>query len=517
MSAALQLEEVGRDAPPLRLHVLAGRKGDRGSEAIADRLAHFLSQESGALAGWFGLPLARELQRNPDRLRGLLDQDIAAIDELLSAQLDEILHHPRFQRLEGSWRGLAWMIDGFDPGARLKTKLLPASWQDLDRDFARMSEFDQSALFRLIYENEFGMAGGEPLGLLVVDHELRHVPERSRPGAAAPVDDISVLSALASVGAAAFVPIVLAASPALLGVDQFEDLALSSDVAAAFRDDDHLRWRQLATREDTRFVCVTLPRVLARPRWRAERARANGFRYEEYAPQGCHRTWSVACYAFAAAVGRAQSLHNWPADIRGVSADRIGGGLVLDLPAEPFVLGPKTVWNRPSLDLALTDRQERDLVGVGMMPLNTLPYGDAAFAAVHSLQTRPTNPPGRDPTAAIANRGLSAQINAMLCVSRFAHYIKIMGREMTGSSLTAAEIERRLQIWLSGYTNASPNAGPDSRAQHPLISSQIRVHELDGRPGSFGCIVHLQPYHQLDDVSMIFRLVTGLSFEKAIR
>ncbi|NLS07991.1 type VI secretion system contractile sheath large subunit [Rhizobium sp. P32RR-XVIII] len=517
MSEALQSDDVTLHANPLRAAVLAGRIGDAPGEEIAHRFARFLRQDSGALVEWFGVALAAELQRNPDQWRGLLDRDIAAIDELLSTQLDEILHYPRFQRLEGSWRGLAWMIDGFDPGARLKTKVLPASWQDLDRDFARMSEFDQSALFRLIYENEFGMAGGEPFGLLIVDHELRHVPEPRQPGGAAPVDDLSVLSALASVGAAAFVPAVLAASPALLGVDRFEDLALASDVAAAFRDDDHLRWRQLATRDDARFLCVTLPRVLARPRWRAEPGRADGFRYEEYAPQGCHRTWSVACYAFGAAVGRAQSLHNWPADIRGVSVDRIGGGLVLDLPAEPFVLGPETVWNRPSLDLALTDRQERDLVGVGMMPLNALPYGDAAFAAVRSLQTRPTNPPGRGPTPAIANRELSAQINAMLCVSRFAHYIKIMGREMTGSSLTAAEIERRLQIWLSGYTNASPNAGPDSRAQHPLISSQIRVHELDGRPGFFGCIVHLQPYHQLDDVSMIFRLVTGLSFEKAIR
>jgi type VI secretion system protein ImpD/type VI secretion system protein ImpC len=474
-------------------------------------MADFLHQDRGALAAWFGAPLAARMRQDPGLLRGMLDRDIAAIDRMLAAQLDEILHHPRLQRLEGSWRGLAWMVEGFDPTSRLKTRLLSASWAELDRDAAKASEFDRSALFRLVYENEFGHAGGEPFGLLVVDHELRHVPAPRRPGDPAPVDDVSLLSALASIGAAAFMPIVLAAAPELLGVDQFAELALSTDVAAVFRDEDHARWRALALREDTRFLCVTMPRVLARPPWRPDPARPDGLRYEEYAPEPRHRVWSVACYAFAAIVGRAQALHNWPADVRGVSIDRVGGGLVLDLPAEPFALGPETVWNRPSTDLALTDRQERDLVAAGLMPLNTLPYGDAAFAAVHSLQTRPTDPPGRDPTAATANRRLSAQINAMLCVSRFAHYVKIMGREMTGASITAEEVERRLQAWLSGYTNASLNAGPDSRARQPLVSSRIKVHELEGRPGSYGCVIHLQPHYQLDDVSAVFRLVTGLS------
>lgn len=506
---------AGQGAAPLRAGILAGRVGGTGDGAAGPRLAGFLRQDRGALADWFGAPLAARMRQDPGLLRGLLDHDIAAIDRMIAAQLDEILHHPRLQRLEGSWRGLAWLVDGLDPSSRLKTRLLSASWAELDRDAAKASEFDQSGLFRLVYEAEFGRAGGEPFGLLVVDHELRHVPERRRPGDGAPVDDVSLLSALAAIGAASFMPVVLAAAPGLLGVDGFGDLALSNDAAAAFRDDDHARWRTLALREDTRFLCVAMPRVLARPPWRPDPARPDGLRYEEYAPEARHRIWSVACYAFAATVARAQALHNWPADIRGVGTDRAGGGLVLDLPAEPFVLGPETVWNRPSLDLALTDRQERDLVAAGLMPLNTLPYGDAAFAAVHSLQTRAVDAPGRDPTAAVANRRLSAQINAMLCVSRFAHYIKIMGREMTGSSMTAEEVERRLQTWISGYTNASLNAGPDSRARQPLVSSRIKVHEMAGRPGAFGCVIHLQPHHQLDDVSAVFRLVTGLSAQDA--
>jgi len=147
----------------------------------------------------------------------------------------------------------------------------------------------------------------------------------------------------------------------------------------------------------------------------------------------------------------------------------------------------------------------------GLMPLNALPHGDASFASVHSLQARHADPAGRAPTAAGANTHLSAQINAMLCVSRFAHYIKIIGRELTGAFLTAGEIERRLQSWLAGYTNASQSPDPDSRARHPLVSSRVNVHELRDRPGSFGCVLQLQPFYQLDDVSATFRLVTGFA------
>ena len=164
-----------------------------------------------------------------------------------------------------------------------------------------------------------------------------------------------------------------------------------------------------------------------------------------------------------------------------------------------------------ALDLSLTDRQERDLVLAGLMPLNTLPHGDAAFASVHSLQARLPDTPGREPSPYQANRRVSAQISAMLCVSRFAHYVKAIGRELTGSFSDAADIERRLQRWLSRYTNASQEASPDSRARYPLVSSSVQVREAPGRPGSFGCVIHLQPCYQLDDVSTTFRLVTGFT------
>jgi type VI secretion system ImpC/EvpB family protein len=494
----------------LREVMLSGRHSRPDAALFAPALARFLATDRGALGIWFG-SRAAALRDDADRLRGMIDRDIAAIDDLIVAQLDAVLHHPDLQRLEGSWRGLAWLVQGFEPRKRLKFAILSASWRDLDRDIGRANEFDQSNVFRLIYENEFGRAGGEPFGLLVIDHEIRHRLERRGPMEGAPVDDVSLMAALASIAAAAFVPLVLAASPALLGVDGFEDLLLSNDVTAVMNDDDHARWRAITAREDMRFLCVTMPRILARPRWITHPPHEGGLRYEEHAPTGRERTWFVAGYAFAAAVGRAQINHNWPADVRGVSTDREGGGLVLRLPVEPFVLGAETISGRPSLSIGLTDTQERALVLAGLMPLNTLPYGEAAFASVHSLQAVPAGQPGRDPSAVEANRRLSAQISAMLCVSRFAHYIKIIGRELTGSFNTADDIERRLQRWLSAYTNANQGADADSRARYPLVEGRINVHEMPGKPGSFGCVVHLRPHFQLDDISTTFRLVTGFT------
>jgi type VI secretion system protein ImpD/type VI secretion system protein ImpC len=499
------------DAEPLREALLSGRHSRPEVDAFAPALAALIRDDAGAFGAWFGAGEAQALRGNPDRLRALIDRDIVAIDDLIALQLDALLHHPRFQRLEGAWRGLAWLVHGFEPGKRLKFAVLSASWRDLERDIARASEFDQSNVFRLIYEDGFGRAGGEPFGLLVIDHEISHRFETRAAMDVAPVDDVSLTSALSSIAAAAFAPIVLGASPALLGVDDFEDLVLSGDVTAVMSDDDHARWRAATAREDMRFMCVTMPRILARPRWIADPECAGGLRYDEYAPTTRERSWFVAGYAFAATVARAHVNHNWPADVRGIGTDRIGGGLVLQLPEEDFTLGAETAWPRASLSIGLTARQERALVLAGLMPLNTLPFGEAGFASVYGLQAISPTAPGRDPSAAEANRRLSAQISAILCVSRFAHYIKAIGRELTGSFSTAQDIEMRLQRWLSRYTNANPTPGPDSRARHPLVQGRVSVHDIAGRPGSYGCVIHLQPHFQLDDVSTTFRLVTGLT------
>ncbi len=440
---------------------------------------------------------------NSETLRAI-DRVIAAIDDLVSAQVDAILHHPRLRRLEGSWRGVAWLLHGLDVNAPVRVRLLNLPWNELCRDLERAAEFDQSQLFRKIYEEEFGSPGGEPFGLLVIDHEVRH-----RPGPEAPTDDVGALANLAGIAAAAFVPTVLAASPALLQVDGFADLAQAGDLADPFRGADYARWRGLAGREDTRFLAVALPRLLARAPWADDPARRDGFRYAEYAPGIDERVWMSAGFGFAAAAARAFANHAWPADVRGSETDRLGGGLVADAPAEPFASDP--AWFRPTLEIALTDRQERSLSDAALMPLSALPFGQqAVFASVRSLQT-PARYLGANAPAATANARLSSQINAMLCVSRFAHCIKLRGRDLVGSFRTAEEIERALHDWLQAYVNANVSSTGDTRARHPLVAADISVREQPGRPGVFGCTALLQPHFQLDDVSATFRLVTDIA------
>lgn len=472
-------------------------------------LLGFLREDRDALGTWFGaLPRVHDRASRRVQLRGAVDRDIVRIDAMISAQLDAILHHPRLQRLEGSWRALGRLVAQADGEAPVAVRILSAQWPELARDLERAIEFDHSALFRLVYENEFGHAGGEPFGLLLVDHEVSHrIPPRTAHGRA-PVDDIMVVKLLRAVAASAFVPTILAASPALLGADRFGDLALSHDITAILGDHDHARWRSLTEAEDSRFLGLTLPRMLARPVWR--RAQTGGW-YEEYAPDEAARCWCVAGYALAGNVLRAHAAHRWPADIRGVVVGRVGGGLVTDLVSDDFTFGAATTLPRAVTDLTFTDSQERALVAANLIALNMLPYGQAAFGAVRSLQSRELSEPGRASSPAQANRRVSAEINAMLCASRFAHYLKIIGRDMTGSHATASEIQRVLQDWLRRYTNANVSPEASSRARYPLLSSQVQVTENPGRPGSFGCVIQLQPFYQLDDVSTVLRLTTHLS------
>ncbi|HEY3912440.1 MAG TPA: type VI secretion system contractile sheath large subunit [Stellaceae bacterium] len=511
--AALIIDDdalVSCQGPPLRDAVLSGAFFGEHRLA-AGRVAAFAaarkvgSLAADALSEWFGPAAAQHFAADPERCRAALDREIAALDELIGAQLDAILHHPRLRRLEGSWRGVAWLVDGLDPSSRVKVKLLNISWPELCRDLDRVVEFDQSQLFRKVYEEEFGSPGGEPYGLLIVDHEIRH-----RPSAGVPSDDVTALGQLAGIAAAAFVPTVLAASPALLQVEEFAELGTAIDLSDPFRSPEFTRFRSLSSHEEMRFVGITLPRVLARPPWLDDPARADGFRYEEYAPQVSSRVWMIAGYAFASVVARAFNNHSWPADVRGSETDFIGGGLVTDLPVEPFRTDPDHVWVRPSLDLVLSDRLEAALVEAGLMPLSALPYGEeAVFSAVRSLQA-PATFIGRAGAAANANARLSVQLNSMLCVSRFAHYVKVMGRDMVGSFKTAEDIEAALQRWLTGYVNSNLAAGPEGRARFPLVAARVSVREKAGRPGVFGCTVLLQPHFQLDDVSATFRLVTDI-------
>lgn len=503
----------------LRAGLLTGRHSDPDWDYA--EFEAFLRDDTGGLEAWFGADVAQavatpgqldegtpssRLRRARTMLRARVDRDIASIDAMLARQIDTILHHPRFQRLEGSWRGLGWLVSDIDPGGDILVRVLSATWSELARDMFRVLEFDQSNFFKLVYESEFGHAGGHPFGMMLIDREIAHLPPRRDIFEAAPVDDIEVLRQLASVAAAAFVPTVLAASPRLLGVESFAALSLAQDITAVQNDIEHRRWHDFAAGEDSRFLCLTLPRLLARPRWTREN---NRLRHEEYAAGTEQQCWHCAGYAFARTVTRAQREYRWPGDIRGVTPGREAGSFVSGTTEDPLRFGLRTRIPRAPVELGFTDRQSQALVESGLMPLDTLPFGGVAFASTRSLQTRRAAP--RHPNAADANQRLSAEIVSLLCVSRFAHHIKMLGRDMIGRLTTPEEIERELQEWLGRYTNTSTLSTGESRARFPLLSSRVQIAAREGQPGQYGCVIHLQPHYQLDDISTTFRLVTNLS------
>ncbi|MBP0491787.1 type VI secretion system contractile sheath large subunit [Pararoseomonas indoligenes] len=507
--SALAGGETGPEAAPLRDAVLSGSFFGTRHAVAAARLGNF-TQGGGTpgdrLREWFGEGADRLVAAGADALRAALDADIAAIDALLGEQLDAILHAERLQALEGRWRGLAWLVRGVEPGRRVKVRILSIAWAEICRDLERALEFDQSRLFRWIYEEEFGIAGGEPFGLMVIDHPVRH-----RPAPGAPTDDVGAMLRLSSIAAAAFCPMVLSLHPSVLEVDDFSQLDSVQDIASPLKGPMHARWRSLSARPDMRFIAVAMPRLLARHPWADDPARTDGFRYREFAPDAASRSWMSAAYAFAASALRAYANFAWPADIRGVETDRVGGGLVTDVAPEPFASGPPLAWSRTGLELRMGDRQERALVEAGLMPVSALPYcSEMVFGAVRSLQM-PATHIGNNAATADANARLSSQVNSILCASRFAHYLKVMGRDMVGSFQTADAIERRLSIWLQGYVNTNLSSTGESRARYPLVAGEVQIRERAGQPGVFSCVVRLQPHYQLDDVATTFSLVTELT------
>ncbi|MTJ83162.1 MAG: type VI secretion system contractile sheath large subunit [Telmatospirillum sp.] len=439
----------------------------------------------------------------PADYRGLADRLIAAIDRMLSDQVDAILHHPDFQRLEASWRGLMFLTETAGSMRRIRIRLLDVSWRDLARDFERAIEFDQSQLFGKVYSDEFGSPGGEPFGLLIGDYYVRH-----QRGAGHAIDDVGTLKAIAAVAAASFCPFVTSCQPALFGLDRFADFAADVDLSRSFDGQEFARWRSLRETEDARFVGIALPRILLREPYGVDPARTDGFRYGER-PAGNVDSylWGNAAFAFASVAMRAFDHYGWFADLRGAPDDLDGGGLVSGLPAHSFrSLGPEGPLNAP-LDVYLTDRQEKQLSELGIIPLSRVGYRHACvFYSTQSVH----QPRSYDRGAATANARLSAMMQYVLCASRFAHYVKTIGRDRIGSFATATEFEEHLRQWLRGYCVASDDASMAVKVRYPLRDADVQVRDVAGRPGTYGCTIHLKPHFQLDEIQTSFRLVTEL-------
>jgi type VI secretion system protein ImpD len=509
--------ELGYDVRLTAASVSPAAAGE--TEPLRDRLIRYLegivSDESSAipldqleivdaLAAWFGLSLPHVCSSR-SALLSALDRDIAAIDGFLSAQVNAILHAPAFQRLEAVWRGLRYITDVAAEVKGAKIRILATSWTEIVRDLERAPDFDQSNLFQKIYSDEFGTPGGEPFGLLIGDYAVHHQRNSDHP-----TDDITAVKSLASIAGAAFAPIILELSPSVSQLDSFRELGRPLDFRGIFRQTQYQRWNAMRQNDDMRFVGLVLPRILIRHPYADNPARRDGFRFREEVQQtdGSGYLWGSAAFALAATVLRAFANFGWFADIRGAPRDQLRGGIVFDLPVVSFGTDRPGTATKPSVECLISDSLERDLAELGFIALRKAPFTDySVFNECPSIHL----PERYDRASATANARISSMLPYVLCVSRFAHFIKIMGRERIGSLTTAEEFEAYLQKWLNGYCNSSTRSVSDEQSRYPLREGLVRVKDVPGKPGTYSCSVHLRPQYQFDEVAAAFRLVTELS------
>lgn len=438
--------------------------------------------------------------------RRRIDRLITLIDEALNRQVNAILHHPDFQAMEARWRGLAMLVRAASRGTDVKVRILSLSWPQLVRNMERAADFDQSHLFDLIYNREFGMPGGEPYGLFIGDYALS--PNIGTQGA----DNVSTLTQIGMVAAAAFCPFVCAAAPSALGLDSFADLSRVQDLSWLGSDMERLRWNRLRTADDSRFLGLVAPRVLMRSPYEPySRKRFDGFPFREtIAADGSTLLWGNGAFAFATVVVRAFVETGWFADIRGVTQDEIDGGMLGADDLAPYDFGTESegLSGQPPVEVRLTSIQEQQFSDLGLIPVATTYMSSSAiFNANQSLHS----PQDFFNDTARQNARLAAMLQYVLCASRFSHYLKVIMRDQVGQIADARALQRLLEDWLREYTIGNDDADIDMRIRFPLRSASIEVNELPGKPGSFACTVRLQPHFQLDDVSTSFHLIAEMA------
>lgn len=437
-----------------------------------------------------------------------LEDDVAVIDRLLNEQLNAILHHEKFQRLEASWRGLQYLADAvadeqeLRPAAAVQLKLLSITWNEMRRDFDRNPGFDQSAIFHKVYEQGIGMPGENPFGVMIGDYEF-----------SAPRDDhVGVLRSMMSVAAAAFCPFVTNAGPKLFDLDDFAVMQYRLDHERTFDQLAYLKWRALRDEEDARFLALTLPRILMRTPYEDDGTRIDGFAFRERVAGRQDYLWGGAAYALGRTIIRAYASTGWLADIRGVRRGEDGGGIVSDLPVHSFRTDANGVSVKSSTEVVITDECERQLSNLGFMPL--CDCADTDWSAFYSVPTLQKPKPFQKQIAAI-NARISSLLHCVLCASRFAHYVKVIGRETVGSFQEEDDLEAFLHDWIFDYVTSQDDASPEMKARCPLRDASIRVTPVRGTAGSFNCVMHLVPHHELDELSGKIRLRTELAPARA--
>ncbi|UGA40802.1 type VI secretion system contractile sheath large subunit [Chromobacterium haemolyticum] len=424
----------------------------------------------------------------------MINHRIAIIDQLLSKQLNNILHHPDVQKMEASWRGLHFLVMNTETSTRLKLRLLNATKDELQNDLEKAVEFDQSALFKKIYEEEYGTFGGHPISLLIGDYEFGRHPQ-----------DVALLEKLSNVAAAAHAPLISAASPRLFDMSSFTELAVPRDLAKAFESAELIKWRSFRASEDSRYVSLVLPHILLRLPYGPDTKPTEGMNYVEDVNGTDHSKylWGNAAYALGQRITDAFAKYGWCAAIRGVE----GGGAVEGLPAHTFGTVSGDIALKCPTEIAITDRREKELDGLGFIALCHKKNTDLAvfFGGQSANQPKVYNT-----SAANANARISAMLPYVLAASRFAHYIKVIMRDKIGSFLTRDNVETYLNNWIADYVLVNDNAPQEVKAQYPLREARVDVTEVPGKPGAYRATVFLRPHFQLEELTASIRLVAEL-------
>jgi len=423
-----------------------------------------------------------------------LNTRIAQIDQLISDQVNEILHTPQFQKLESSWRGLHYFVHNSETGSQLKIRVLNATMKELGADMEKAPEFDQSALFKKVYEEEYGTYGGNPYGLLVGDYEFGRHPQ-----------DIGTLEKISHVAAAAHAPFVSAASPSLFDWDSFSELSNPRDLSKGFETAELTKWRSFRESEDSRYVALTMPHILLRLPYGPDTVPVEGVDIVENVNGNDNSKflWGNSAYALAQRITNAFSLYSWCAAIRGA----LGGGLVEGLPAYTFKSEAGDSVLKCPTEITITDRREKELNDLGFVAL--LHCKGTDYAAFFGGQTV-NKPKLYNTDSANANSRISSMLPYILAASRFAHFIKVMMRDRIGTFMTRDSVQEFLNTWISGYILLNDNAAQSVKARLPLREARVDVSEVPGKPGIYKAVVFLKPHFQLDELSVSLRLVAEL-------
>ena len=470
-------------------------------------LNQFLGEQSAdkALRYWIDNFIPKQSAMRRKDVINALGRQIAELDQLINDQLNSIIHHPKFQKLEASWRGLWYLVEQADGAQNIKIRFLDISWPEVTKDIARALEFDQSHLFHKIYSEEYGTPGGEPYGVIIGDYEISHQVSTSHPH-----DDISTLGGLAQIAAAAFAPFIAAVSSEFFGLDDFAGLGQPINLANVLVQSEYIRWRSLRESPDSRFLGLTIPRTLMRPPYTESPGSYKGTYFSEQVAGDDSRNylWGNACYAFAGILIREFANVGWFGHIRGVPRDYVAGGLVTTLPVDEFHTESDSIAFKPVTEVIITDSVEKELSELGFIPLcqcHNTPY--AAFYNNQSIQ----QPRAAGSNDTRINAKLSAMLQHIFCGSRIAHYLKIIFRDKVGSFVTASECEGYLRDWLFSYTTGREDLEWEDQARYPLREADVTVREHPMKPGEYVCEIRLRPHYQLDHMVSELELVTELT------